>query len=956
MRALLLSERAQALCPAFGDAAPSPRAIDSSTAVARLDSVLSWIARTDSKLGLTPERLPDPEQARDLEQAALGLTANGARLRIEPVVRNFKPPFPAAQLEPGWRETGLGSLGRTGEWFERYALPFDNGEIAQTLLGPLMDRVIVYEKQRLGQDRVTVVYDVIAGQVLAELSPAASDFARPVRLDRNHFAVPITIAAPRCRRAGASNDDCARATDAVELWQVDPPRQLVSWLPPPPNTVTSPEVVPTPVLSNSKGPRPRDNTGADQSNSGGYLVPRLTLDEQRFDFKSSEQKALQRIDALGHGLLALAWESALTVIDWVHGQILGTFPYLANYAQECKFCSDDSESKLSLGWFQCLANPGPETAIASSSGRFVAFPAGSAWLGIFDLQTGRLRVVTAPGLSEQGIGRFSPDERWFASGGYFGFGYLWNVASGRLERTLPSPFPWVRSGESTIPTFCDGFVHNGQQVLLGDRCQVATGKCLRWPTAPGNSGGGAQHATRADGTEVWVDNGGCVTHEMFASGNVRAHACPDDDYGDRRLYALSSDGEWLLRVNSYTKYPSGPNPAWSSPDLKGNWQLVSTHGSNLAAEWHGTLDDNFRFSPDGQFLFGDRGLVRSLSDGRVLWSERGFAPWGRARGVEPRGFLATPKVEASTIKFPSGIELDLERRSLRFGASEPKKIESNSTAWIDMPKLEQLEARRHVESQQRVDAGQYQAECDGAGFRILLKHGSDPPLERAGCLPILSLSADGSEVVLANGSELQLWEPKRQRERQLLRGEFQDRSIYNAALGPKHSLAVVARMKPGLARRPGNSEWLLLLVDPGTDKISWKLGVNGAPESITFGMAGGKRVIRALIGGHLIAWEMDSGNRLEDWEDVGTYAELRHGKLLALIRPHAAQLVQVSPPTKLFTLEERPRGLAAVVTAADGRFELIGDRQAMANDLRCRVGHRVLPFSACAERFEWPGR
>jgi hypothetical protein len=45
----------------------------------------------------------------------------------------------------------------------------------------------------------------------------------------------------------------------------------------------------------------------------------------------------------------------------------------------------------------------------------------------------------------------------------------------------------------------------------------------------------------------------------------------------------------------------------------------------------------------------------------------------------------------------------------------------------------------------------------------------------------------------------------------------------------------------------------------------------------------------------------------------------------------------------------------ALVTSPDGRFELLGDRQETAVHLRCRVGNGVLPFSACAERSEWPG-
>ena len=144
-------------------------------------------------------------------------------------------------------------------------------------------------------------------------------------------------------------------------------------------------------------------------------------------------------------------------------------------------------------------------------------------------------------------------------------------------------------------------------------------------------------------------------------------------------------------------------------------------------------------------------------------------------------------------------------------------------------------------------------------------------------------------------------------------------------------------------------------VDEASEKVLFKKGLGATLREPSFGTSGSKQVLRAILGEDLVAWDVRTGAEVERWKHVSSYSPLAHGTLLAFFGNGRTEIARVVPPERLTTVQllgDRP---SALVTSPDGRFELLGDRQETAIHLRCRIGHVVLPFSACAERSEWPG-
>lgn len=62
-----------------------------------------------------------------------------------------------------------------------------------------------------------------------------------------------------------------------------------------------------------------------------------------------------------------------------------------------------------------------------------------------------------------------------------------------------------------------------------------------------------------------------------------------------------------------------------------------------------------------------------------------------------------------------------------------------------------------------------------------------------------------------------------------------------------------------------------------------------------------------------------------------------------------------APGKLLATIRELDATPVVYVTTPDGRFEILGDDATLTRQLVCRVGHRLFPLAACAERLRAPG-
>jgi hypothetical protein len=569
LRALLFEERAHALCAAVP--APQPSG-DVRSAREALEEVWAWLARTDPREALSPDRLSDPKMARLLDEAVLGLDRPGEpRLVVERVTA---PGYGRQPPMRGWVRTGEGAVGRVGEWFERYWVPVAP-ELGWTQpVGPFADRVLLFGRARPGAPPVCVVFDAVTGADVAEIPLAASGAIAPVAMDGGHFAVATTATTGPCTASAQGDGSCAANRAMVELWQAWPPRRRAVFTAPATSDLSPVEVVATPILPNLRGEPPRPRSREIGGASGLYTPTRLDREFARWAPAAGDgEPALWGLHDLGHGLLAMIWGNSVSLVD--------------------------AGSRSVIGAFEFPGSPGFDYLVASASGRFIAYSTTLAELGVYDRVTRRNRVLRAPG-ADMTSAAFSPDEHWVVTGGGFRFGYLWDLASGKLLRTLPSPTPFVRVHADEGTVIVAGFLRQGREAVLqtvfgGDlhRYDLASGRELPWPPP-------AEVVAAADAIPP-------------------ALACPG---AQPPLTPTSEDGHAYLRDASASAFLAA-----SDEEGYGYTQWVSCRDEEVYAEWPADSSESFEVTPDGRFAVGSSGgPVRSLSDGHEIWPRHAIEP------------------------------------------------------------------------------------------------------------------------------------------------------------------------------------------------------------------------------------------------------------------------------------------------------------------------------------------
>jgi hypothetical protein len=219
---------------------------------------------------------------------------------------------------------------------------------------------------------------------------------------------------------------------------------------------------------------------------------------------------------------------------------------------------------------------------------------------------------------------------------------------------------------------------------------------------------------------------------------------------------------------------------------------------------------------------------------------------------------------------------------------------------------------------------------------------------------LLALRDDASELLLlTKDGGLRLWLPQSGRERDLSAKELSG-SIESATFGPAGTLLLLGRQWGGQWGEQSD-RFVLVVVDEASGRALFKRRLGAETREPSFGSSGVRRLVRALVGDDLVAWDIQTGAEAERWKGVSAYKTLDHGTLLAFLDERQLELATVSPPERLVSVDVLTKGPSALVTSPDGRFEILGDRRAAAAHLRCSSGHVVLPFSACTERYEWPG-
>jgi hypothetical protein len=104
--------------------------------------------------------------------------------------------------------------------------------------------------------------------------------------------------------------------------------------------------------------------------------------------------------------------------------------------------------------------------------------------------------------------------------------------------------------------------------------------------------------------------------------------------------------------------------------------------------------------------------------------------------------------------------------------------------------------------------------------------------------------------------------------------------------------------------------------------------------------------LTAQAEGSAFTWSRDRVTGFQPFEKLG---------ILVMAKPEGLEVIHLRTLKTLFTVYLFGYHQSAFVKAPDGRFEILGNRKTIASDLRCRVHTRVLPLSAGAERYEWPG-
>lgn len=617
------------------------------------------------------------------------------------------------------------------------------------------------------------------------------------------------------------------------------------------------------------------------------------------DFESRVESAMENelksITRLGSGLLAISNRVATLLVDW----------------RTLK---------------EQVVLPGTDTAI-SPSDRFVAFKSTDHELGLYDRKSGKARILPAPELTDFWPPQFSRDDRRIVSGGNRGLVYLWTTENGRIERTFEVPIAKVQAHPAAgdkrgvpdadhpvtpVEISPDGkslFVSEASslhefQLETGQEIPRAKAWAVRW---------------RRDGSAFLLSDLGCVTEELGSGQRWPLADCPKR----RSIWANSHDGEWLLRQ-------------WSRKVQDAYYyslELVSTRDNRVAASW--PIDDDTRASPFAYFTASDShilvsgGPVIERSGLRVVWPRTGLP-----------GFNSTLEVNGSEVRLAKRTTLDVSTGHVQFDApKEPPFRTPTADANPCAPRLGHFPR-----------AGNFELRCDYNTKSFVLCRNSAEIARIPGCAGVMALSPAGTSAMLQHEQGLTLLNLVTKQEHPWLPALLRNEHIHEIYLGYRDEAFVVSRAESLL--------WTAWLFPKGKDQPAWKRVLPSAPERIRFSSDRAHSMVLGRMDKALYGWDLSSGEPRGYWphsdpdSDFGEYGDLN---LLAFRLNGGIGFSRFSPPASLFEfyLDEAHR--SAIVLAPDGRFELIGDHEIAARDLRCRVGHRVLPTSACAERFEWPG-
>jgi hypothetical protein len=679
-------------------------------------------------------------------------------------------------------------------------------------------------------DKFYLFYDLSTGEILAK-RPVGADAGSldelsepPITLDENHFALHVEGRPDReCSKELEIWDDC-NSSSSVEIWQAVPLKRLNRIFGTDPAAAVEPTLVATQSLPDmprppKKCPEARDRTERCLSTYAtvAELKAELLPTDEWFD-ESPETLFVQKVTSLSRlddGLLAIQTESRVTLFDWRKGSNVAVLP-------------------------------GTE-ALLSPSGRYVAFSVDERGLGLFDRTSGTARVLTAPEFARFWPPVFDPKERLVATGGVSGFGYLWNVHTGRLERTMPKPTSLLRPTYSVNPIEIQGFSSNGAELTVRHahglrRFEVASGRELPELAEPRKEAG-----------------------PRSASDAALASVCDRGECG---------------------------------------------------------------FTLDGSFVVAGGGLVVARDTGRVVWPQSGFL---RTR--------VPLEVKGTKIRLNASTRLDLNTARIEFDVPEAK-VDEAVTAGSDQASL--CTSR----SGPVVAAGNYATRCDWKTTSLVLCEGAKELARRPNCTMPIALSPSGTSAVFREAQGLVWWEPRHGKERPWTPRLPENEKVDEVHLGPADEALVISHGKesgPYTARIFSENE------------PAWSLILPEQPQNVRFSSDPKRRNFRALLKNGLYTWELSTGKQIEYFEDVSSYKEYAEQNLLLLVHHDQIWFSRIVPRGELFSIHIDEDHRNAVVLTQDGRFELLGDRTQAAANLRCRLGHRVLPMAACAERFEWPG-
>jgi hypothetical protein len=874
LRAALFAEQARRRCASLPPAPAAPHPRDPR---AQLEAVRTWIARRDPALALAPQRLPEPVIAAALDAATLALgAAEPGRLTLTP----RRIAYEIRQL--GSWVVRDETLLRPGEWLERLTFAVEPGSGAgATVVAVVSDRWVLVREQ--GAAPRVIAVDLADGTTVHEWAAPSSAEATPLALDDGSVLVPCTLPAARAA-------DGAPAAETVELWQLSPPLRRARFDVPTVEALSEPVLVRSPRLPS---PGPREARGI--AGSFGSYVPESFDAAATTSSSSSPEPAVERIDALGHDLVAITWRGALSLIDGRRGEPIAAF------------AREPGQTLLSA------------SASASEDGRFVGFAPAVDSIVVLDRATGQARAMTAPGAANHRAPRFSPDGLKVVTGGDFDFGYLWDTVSGRLLRTLPTPFPRrpIVEDEGMLEPL--GFARGGREVLLATsitgsvrRFDVATGREL---TAPSSPAPGITRVVRADRSQVFFDGLAQRVGEVTADGAFTPRA---DAFAGIVLGA-TPDGEWLVRASEpATAAPTGPSL---------RVEVVSTRSDVASRTWTQPAD-HLWLSPDARFVFGSRGSVRRVEDGSVILPDStGGAP------------SALDRMDDESLRFASGLVLDLRTGQLCAApaASAPNPAEPGSGA--------NLAAQDGRDGRDAL-----RTNCGTDGARLRVTRGGHPIAERPGCARLLAAADEGALLLLAVGEGIVLHRSASGEERLVAVPQPVEEAILTPGPRPRAALALRNRGRRGSV--PASHR--LAVVDLTDGRVLWSIAGADRYHDLAWGTHVGTPVVRARVGGERRAHAVADGQELERWPTSAPWHELWGGRALAFVESRRVELVSLVPPEHRLAVAAPERG-SLLVTADDGRVELLGDREPLARALRCRLGPEVLPLSACLERAEWPG-